>query len=107
MPLPALIDSDGLIGYDTQLKILQILPQLLQQYPDNTVGDTFAKSLQICSALSSSKATGVSGTASATLQQLVVTAFDRVAEEDSTCRTFRYIFGVDERNRERTSYTRS
>ena len=70
-------------GHDIQLKILQTLPQLLQYYPDETGDDTFAKSLQLCTILSGSKAAVLSGTALATLQQLIITAFDRVAEEDS------------------------
>ena len=89
-PLLKFFTFNNLTGHDSQLKILQILPQLLQYYPDETSGDTFARSLQLCAVLSSSKAAALSGTALATLQQLIIAAFDRVAEEDSRCMVYGY-----------------
>ena len=77
------VTYNNLTGHDFQLKILQTLPQLLQYYPDETGGDILAESLQLCAILSNSKVAALSGTALATLQQLVITAFERVVEEDS------------------------
>jgi hypothetical protein len=64
------------------LKILQILPSLVQNYPTEARGDALATVLQICSALQNAKNSAVSNTAAATLQQLVIAVFDRVAIED-------------------------
>ncbi|KAF2108538.1 hypothetical protein BDV96DRAFT_556208 [Lophiotrema nucula] len=67
---------------DVQLKILQALPSLLQNYAVEVRGDSLSTTLQICSALQNSKNFAVSNTAAATLQQLVISVFDRVAAED-------------------------
>lgn len=71
-------------GHDIQLKILQALPSLLQNYATETRGETLSIVLQICSGLQNAKNFAVSNTAAATLQQLVITVFDRVASEDGT-----------------------
>ncbi|KAH8727497.1 hypothetical protein GQ44DRAFT_610978 [Phaeosphaeriaceae sp. PMI808] len=68
--------------HDIQLKVLQALPSLLQNYPTEVRGDLLSTILQICSGLQSAKNFAVSNTAAATLQQLVITVFDRVASED-------------------------
>lgn len=47
-------------------------------------GDHLAAALQVCAALQNVKAATVSGVAAATLQQLVVSVFDRVAAEDES-----------------------
>lgn len=65
-----------------QLKVLQILPSLVQNYPAEIRGDALATVLQICSALQNTKNFAVSNTAAATLQQLVISVFDRVSTED-------------------------
>ncbi|KAL1599700.1 Endocytosis and vacuole integrity protein [Paraconiothyrium brasiliense] len=52
-------------GHDVQLKVLQILPSLVQNYPTENA-----------------KNFAVSNTAAATLQQLVIAIFDRVGTED-------------------------
>jgi hypothetical protein len=70
------------LGHDVQLKILQALPSLVQNYPVEIRGDLLSTVLQICSALQTAKNFAVSNTAAATLQQLVIAAFDRVAAED-------------------------
>ncbi|KAF2447701.1 hypothetical protein P171DRAFT_382759 [Karstenula rhodostoma CBS 690.94] len=70
------------LSHDVQLKILQILPSLVQNYPTEVRGDALATVLQICSALQNAKNFAVSNTAAATLQQLVIAVFDRVATED-------------------------
>ena len=69
-------------GPEAQLKVLQALPSLLQNYPGEVRGDLLSTVLHICSGLQNAKNPAVSGTAAATLQQLVITVFDRVASED-------------------------
>ncbi|KAH6615274.1 hypothetical protein C7974DRAFT_466279 [Boeremia exigua] len=69
-------------GHDVQLKILQALPSLLQNYPNEIRGEPLSTILQICSGLQNIKSPAVSNTAAATLQQLVIAIFDRVAIED-------------------------
>ena len=70
-------------GLDVQLKILQALPSLLQNYADELQGDLLATVLNICIILQASKNGIVNNTAAATLQQLVVSVFDKVVAEDS------------------------
>jgi hypothetical protein len=64
------------------LKILQSLPSLLQFYSNELSGDLLANTLEICATLQASKTIAVSSTAAATLQQLVVSTFERVSSED-------------------------
>ncbi|KAJ5107870.1 hypothetical protein N7456_004545 [Penicillium angulare] len=70
------------LSLDIQLKILQSLPSLLQYYSNELSGDLLANTLEICATLQASKTLAVSSTATATLQQLVVSTFDRVSGED-------------------------
>lgn len=70
-------------GLDVQLKTLQALPSLLQNYADELKGELLATSLNICTILQASKNGIVNNTAAATLQQLVVSIFDKVVAEDS------------------------
>ncbi|KAL1792066.1 hypothetical protein ACET3X_009817 [Alternaria dauci] len=69
-------------GHDIQLKILQALPSLVQNYPAEIRSESLSAVLQICSSLQNAKNFAVSNTAAATLQQLVIVVFDRVASED-------------------------
>ncbi|CAK7264581.1 Endocytosis and vacuole integrity protein [Sporothrix epigloea] len=69
-------------GLDVQLRILQSLPSLLQNYADNISGDLLITSLNICFTLQASKNVVVNNTASATLQQLLISVFDKVVAED-------------------------
>ncbi|KAL4743705.1 hypothetical protein BDV11DRAFT_93903 [Aspergillus similis] len=69
---------------DIQLKILQTLPSLLQHYSNDLGGGLLVTTLEICATLQSSKTLAVSSTAAATLQQLVVSTFERVSMEDKT-----------------------
>ncbi|KAG0649633.1 mon2 [Hyphodiscus hymeniophilus] len=69
-------------GLDVQLKILQALPSLLQNYAEDLKGELLAASLNICTILQASKNGIVNNTAAATLQQLVVSVFDKVLAED-------------------------
>lgn len=70
-------------GLDVQLKILQALPSLLQNYSAEVNGDLLVTALNICFILQSSKNAIVNNTSAATLQQLVVSVFDKVVVEDS------------------------
>ncbi len=70
-------------GLDVQLKILQALPSLLSNYAVDLKGELLFTSLNICFILQSSKNAIVNNTSAATLQQLVVSVFDKVVAEDS------------------------
>ncbi|CAK4033989.1 related to MON2 Peripheral membrane with a role in endocytosis and vacuole integrity [Lecanosticta acicola] len=72
------------LGLDIQLKILQALPSLLQNYATELEGELLGGALQVCSSLQAAKASTVSGVAAATLQQLVATVFEKVASEDKS-----------------------
>lgn len=64
------------------MKILQSLPSLLQFYSNELSGELLANTLEICATLQASKTIAVSSTAAATLQQLVVSTFERVSSEE-------------------------
>lgn len=70
------------LGLDVQLKILQALPSLIQNYVTDLEGDLLAIALQLCASLQASKTATVSGVAAATLQSLVTTVFEKVVTED-------------------------
>ncbi|OCK77869.1 hypothetical protein K432DRAFT_427690 [Lepidopterella palustris CBS 459.81] len=70
------------LGLEIQLKILQALPSLLQNYSNELRGELLSSILQVCSSLQNVKNPAVSNTAAATLQQLVISVFDKVAVED-------------------------
>lgn len=69
-------------GLDVQLKILQALPSLLQNYSTDIKDDLLVTALNICFILQSSKNAIVSNTSAATLQQLIVSVFEKVVAED-------------------------
>ncbi|CAI4217451.1 unnamed protein product, partial [Parascedosporium putredinis] len=71
-------------GLDVQLKILQALPSLLQNYASDVKGDMLVTALNICFILQASKNAIVNNTSAATLQQLVVSVFDKVTAEDKS-----------------------
>lgn len=71
------------LGLDLQLKVLQALPSLVQNYADDLKGDLLASTLQVCSSLQAAKTPTVSGVAAATLQQLVSSVFEKVAAENA------------------------
>ena len=79
--LSGLRDCTGLTQ-DVQLKILRLLPSLLQNYAALITGELLATALHTCFLLLASKAGVISNTAAATLQQLVVSVFDKVQQED-------------------------
>ncbi|KAF4447542.1 hypothetical protein F53441_8926 [Fusarium austroafricanum] len=69
-------------GLDVQLKILQALPSLVQNYASDLKGNLLVTTLNICFTLQSSKNAIVNHTSAATLQQLVASVFDKVVAED-------------------------
>ncbi|KAK0709970.1 hypothetical protein B0T26DRAFT_429607 [Lasiosphaeria miniovina] len=71
-------------GLDVQLKILQALPSLLSNYATDVKGELLVTALNICFILQSSKNAIVNNTSAATLQQLVVSVFDKVVAEDKS-----------------------
>ncbi|KAI0423923.1 endosomal peripheral membrane protein [Xylaria sp. FL1042] len=71
-------------GLDVQLKILQALPTLLQNYANDIKGDLLVTALNICFILQTSKNGVVSNTSAATLQQLIMTVFEKVTTEDKS-----------------------
>jgi len=71
-------------GLDVQLKILQALPSLLSNYAADVKGELLVTALNICFILQSSKNAIVNNTSAATLQQLVVSVFDKVVAEDKS-----------------------
>lgn len=81
-----------LLDHDIQLKILQALPSLLQNYSAEIRGEPLSAVLQICSGLQNAKNFAVSNTAAATLQQLVIVVFDRVTSEDGTVHLMYYFY---------------
>jgi hypothetical protein len=78
-------------GLDVQLKILQSLPSLLHNYPDEIKGELLASLLNTSFTLLASKNGMVNHTAAATLQQLFVAVFDKVVSEDSRLRTISWL----------------
>jgi hypothetical protein len=68
-----------------QLKVLQTLPSLFQHYADDLNGDLLGSTLEICAALQNTKTAAVSNTAAATLQQLVVSVFEKVSSAGGSC----------------------
>ncbi|KAK4118513.1 hypothetical protein N657DRAFT_606121 [Parathielavia appendiculata] len=71
-------------GLDVQLKILQALPALLANYSVDVKGELLVTALNVCFILQSSKNAIVNNTSAATLQQLVVSVFDKVVAEDKS-----------------------
>lgn len=82
-------------GLDVQLKILQALPSLLQNYSKEIQGDLLVTALNICFILQTTKNGIVNNTAAATLQQLVMTVFEKVTIEDSKFDVFDLIAEAD------------
>ncbi|KAL2360320.1 hypothetical protein RJZ56_006819 [Blastomyces dermatitidis] len=71
------------LGLDVQLKVLQTLGSLFQYYAIDLNGPLLASTLEICSTLQNSKTSSVANTAAATMQQLVVSIFDKVSKTDA------------------------
>ena len=69
----------SILALDIQLKVLQALPSLLQNYATRLSGPLLIAAFQVCFLLYGNKAAVVSNTAAATLQQLVNSTFDKSA----------------------------
>lgn len=83
--LPDVLDAfqEGVAsGYESQLKILQTLPSLLQFYANDLHGHLLASTLEICAALQSSRTAAVSNTAAATFQQLISAVFEQAGQAE-------------------------
>lgn len=67
---------------DIQLKVLQALPSLLQNYASSLRGQLLVAAFQVCFLLYSSKTAVVSNTAAAAIQQLVSSTLEKGAIEN-------------------------
>jgi len=72
------------LALDIQLKVLQALPALLQNYGATLSGGLLADAFQVCFLLYGSRTAVVSNTAAAALQQLVTATFEKAASGEST-----------------------
>lgn len=70
------------LSFDVQLKVLQVLPALAQNYGSELKRDLLTDALRVCAALQAVKAQTISGVATATFQQLVFALFERIVAED-------------------------
>ncbi|KAL9130183.1 MAG: hypothetical protein Q9217_001577 [Psora testacea] len=67
------------LALDIQLKVLQALPSLLQNYANSFTGPLLIAAFQVCFLLYGNKTAVVSNTAAAVLQQLVSSTFEKAA----------------------------
>lgn len=67
------------LALDIQLKVLQALPSLLQNYSSDLNGKLLITAFQVCFILYTSKTSVVSNTAAAALQQLVNSTLEKAA----------------------------
>ncbi|KAL4066352.1 hypothetical protein V8B97DRAFT_2111374 [Scleroderma yunnanense] len=82
VPLIVTTMSDAMSqGVDIQLRILQTLVSLITNFP-SVHGELLAEALLLCFKLQDSRIAVVSSTAAATLRQLVMFVFDKMADED-------------------------
>ncbi|KAG7660662.1 MON2 [[Candida] subhashii] len=82
---------------DIQFRILQCLPSFMQSYNNEFTGETLLQLLEICSSLTASnKSTIVINTASATLQQLFSTIYDKLKDNSELEKTKRITIENDE-----------
>lgn len=70
-----------LVALDIQLKVLQALPSLLQNYAISLSGQLLVAAFQVCFLLYSSRTAVVSNTAAAAIQQLVSTTLEKATIE--------------------------
>jgi len=69
------------LALDIQLKVLQALPSLLQNYSSSLTGKLLLTAFQVCFLLYGSRIAVVSNTAAAALQQLVNSTLEKAAGE--------------------------
>lgn len=72
------------LALEVQLKVLQALPTLLQNYSSSLEGNLLVSAFQVCFLLHGSKTSVVSNTAAASLQQLLAVTFEKVTDQDET-----------------------
>lgn len=71
------------LGVEIQLKILQSLPSVIQNYGPYMFDELISNLLHICSILQGSNKVGVvMNTAAASMQQLILAVFEKVGNED-------------------------
>lgn len=70
------------LALDIQLKVLQALPSLLQNYSSSLGGQLLVAAFQVCFLLYSSRTAVVSNTAAAAIQQLVSSTLEKAAIGD-------------------------
>ncbi|KAL8704823.1 MAG: hypothetical protein Q9201_002055 [Fulgogasparrea decipioides] len=80
--LPNTSESQLAAALEVQLKVLQALPSLLQNYGSGLKGKLLISAYQICFLLHGSKIAVVSNTAAASLQQLLAFTFEKFSAED-------------------------
>ncbi|KAL9636930.1 MAG: hypothetical protein Q9164_002522 [Protoblastenia rupestris] len=72
------------LALDIQLKVLQALPSLLQNYASNLTGPLLIAAFQLCFLLYGNKTAVISNTAAAALQQVVSSTFEKAAKGKDT-----------------------
>ncbi|KAL8717742.1 MAG: hypothetical protein Q9225_005039 [Loekoesia sp. 1 TL-2023] len=72
------------LALDVQLKVLQALPSLLQNYSRSLEGSLLISAIQVCFILHGSKTAVASNTAAASLQQLLAFTFEKLAPRDDS-----------------------
>lgn len=91
------------LGVEIHLKILQSLPSLIQNYGDYLSNNLIVELLLICYILQGgNKVPVVVNTALATLQQLIISVFDKVVKEDSLSSPLPKTFEVAIENNDKT-----
>lgn len=80
--LEALRESSSL-ALDIQLKVLQSLPSLLQNYGDLLTGPLLIAAFQVCFLLHNNKTAVVSNLAAASLKQLISSTFDSASTTEA------------------------
>lgn len=75
------------LGIDVQLKALQTLTSIVQNYASSIEDESQGKLLEVCTTLQQVKTPAVRNSASATLQQIITNLFEKVDVESSglTC----------------------
>ncbi|KAL8748606.1 MAG: hypothetical protein Q9184_007191, partial [Pyrenodesmia sp. 2 TL-2023] len=82
--LPNTSEAQLAAALDVQLKVLQALPLLLQNYATELRGPLLISAFQVCFLLQGSKTAVVSRTAAASLQQFLAFTFDKVVIADDS-----------------------
>lgn len=76
------LKSSTELSSEVQLKVLQALPALVQNYADSLRGSLLSSALEVCASLQNAKLHSVASVAAATMQQLTTNVFEKVGKED-------------------------